>query len=119
MTIYETVPEENFKKFGDKNKLIEFLQENKGTFFTANILARKLGYRETNTQVELRRDIAEAIESGYPIISNAKGFGWPVNSSQILFCIESLEARISGIKRRVNSLKKIYNDLNEVNIYGN
>ena len=36
--------------------------------------------------------------------------------TMILFCIEALEARISSIKRRVNSLKKIYE---EVSNYGN
>jgi len=108
--IYETVPEEQKRGYGDKVLLLNYLMQNKGTFFSARSLARQFGYRETGTQVELRQTLTEAISGGYPIVSSANGYTYATNKRQILFYINKLQERNNGLNRRINALRRILDD---------
>ena len=108
--VYGTVPEEQMIEFGNRNKLIQFLRRNSGEHFKAKYLATLFNFRTTGTQVELRQAITEFIEQGYPIISAPNGFSWCKNKTQLLNYIDQLENRVSGMNRRILSVKKVYDD---------
>ena len=111
--VYETVPEEQMIEFGNRNKLIQFLRRNSGEHFKAKKLALLFNFRETGTQVELRLAITEFIEQGYPIISAPNGFSWAKNKQQMKHYIHTLENRVSGINRRILSLNKCMEEMDE------
>ena len=106
--IYETVPIEFKDLEEEKHRLLEYLRDNKGRFFKSKELASKTGFPISNTCVELRKAVTELIEEEkYPIITSSSGFAWASHPNQISYYIESLEARIKGINRRINSLNEI------------
>ncbi len=112
--IFCTVDEKHLKQFGDRERLIIELQTNKGIFLTAKTLAKRCGFRSTETQVELRKTISELItEHNLPIIANSTGFSWATDKNQILFYINQLETRKQGIERRQKALAKIYDNQNQ------
>ena len=104
--VFETVPEKEMQRFGDTNRLLQFLEKEKGKFHTAKKLAIFFNFRTSGTQVELRKTITEFLEQGYPIISTGQGFSWASNKQQMLYYISTLESRVQGINRRILSLKK-------------
>ena len=113
--VYETVPEDQLKEFGNRNALLQFLEKEKGKFYRARMLAAMFGFRTTGTQIELRQIITEFIEQKHPIISTAQGFSYANNKQQIQFYISQLESRIKGIQRRIISLKKCMGGMEDGN----
>jgi len=110
--IYSSVPEKVFSTYGDKEQVIHLLTKEPGKFIKAKKIAEECGYNTRGTCVELRKEIAELItERHLPIISNSTGFAWAKNKGQILFCIDQLDTRILGIKRRRDSLQQIHDRL--------
>ena len=102
-----SVPKNQMREFGHKDKLLKFLIENKGKFFRARDLAYRFGFRTSGTQVEVRKTITEFIEQGHAVISTGQGFSYATSNSQILYYISQLENRVLGINRRIILLKKI------------
>lgn len=107
-TIYSTVPVERKVDSDKTTKLISFLKENKGRFYTAKELAKECGFATNGTQVEVRFAIANLISEGNPIISCDSGFALAIHKNQIQKYIETLQHRQQGITRRINDLSKIY-----------
>ena len=88
--------------------------QNKGTFFKARQLAEKIGYPVKGTQVELRKAITELIEIELtPIVGNVSGFTWATNANMVRFYLESLESRRYGLQRRIDSVRKVFNNMSE------
>jgi len=112
--VYETVPEKELVKFGNRNALLQFLEAESGKFFRARLLAGQFGFRTNGTQPELRKTIAEFIDQGFPIIATGQGFSWCNNKSQMLFYISQLESRKQGIERRIISLKKTMETMDDI-----
>ena len=108
---YESVPERELRQFGNRNALLQFLEENQGKFFKAKDLAGMFGYRMSQSCPELRLIITEFLQQGYPIVATGQGFSWG-NKSQILFYISQLQERKFGLERRITSLRKISENMN-------
>ena len=109
--IYKTVPEEKISEyFTERKKILNFLKENKGKIFNAKQIAKKCGFPENDTFVEVRREITNLIElDGMPICGNVKGFFYAIHPNQIKFYSDSLQSRLSGLQRRIDCVNKIYN----------
>ena len=110
--IYTTVPEKAYTE-GEyeeqkKDEIKNFLEEQKGKFFTAATIAKEVGLPLRGTNVEVRKYVTQLIEiDGVPIVAGGKGFSYAIHKNQIKFYVESLQDRIKGIQRRINCLNTI------------
>ena len=109
-TIYSTVPEEVYVDVDQeqREKVLQFLKQNPGKFYTARQIAKECNMPTRGTQVEVRKAITHLIEEDMqPIIGNVKGFSYAYQSNQMRFYANSLEERMQGLQRRINKVREI------------
>jgi hypothetical protein len=84
-------------------RLLRILNRQDGPV-TANYLNEQMGLPWHVNGWHARMVVRDAIEQGYPIVSNVHGFWLPKTGSEIRGYIARLESRIDGINSRINDL---------------
>ena len=117
LKVFESVPMVTGIKEDDKKRILKLLMDNKGVFFKASDIAKKLDLRAEKTQVSIRKAILLLILDDMPIISSEKGFTYASSYDQVWEYIQSLEDRRTGLNRRINKLYQIYDQMRDLKVF--